>query len=70
MHHGGLLAHMGESKRVTFEELKKEFDSIKDDIHTIENMAISSELKPPILEELGTQLEEVRGKMHDYIDVL
>lgn len=70
MHHGGLLGYMGESKKVTFEDLKKEFDSIKNDIHIIETMAISSELKPPILEELSTQLEEVRGKMHDYIDIL
>lgn len=70
MHSGGLLSYMGESKHVTLEDLKKEFDSIKDDIRTIENMAISSELKPPILEELSTQLEEIRGKMHDYIDTL
>lgn len=70
MHDGGLMAHMGESKRVTFEELKKEFYSIKSDMHTIEDMAISSELKPPILAELQAQINEVKEKMHDYIDAL
>ena len=43
MNSSGLLGYMGESKRVTWEDLK---------------------------EELSTQLEEVRGKMHDFIDVM
>lgn len=70
MHSGGLLAHMGESKRITFEDLKKEFDSIKKNIDIIKNMEVSEELKPPILEELQEQINEVKGKMHDYIDSL
>lgn len=70
MNNSGLLGYMGESKRVTFEELRREFDSIKNDIHTIETMEVSEEAKIPILAELQAQINEVKGKMHDYIDSL
>lgn len=70
MHHGGLMAHMGQSKRVTFEDLKKELDSIRRDMNVIKDMEVSEELKPPILKELQAQANEVKEKMHDLIDVL
>ena len=70
MNSSGLLGYMGESKRVTFEELKRELDSIKNDMCTIKTMEVSEELKPPILKELQAQINEVKEKMHDYIDSL
>ena len=70
MHSGGLMEHMGESKCVTFKDLEREFKSIKKDIRIIEEMEISEELKPPILAELQTQINEVKEKMHDFIDAM
>ena len=66
----GLLAAIGESKRATFEELKKELESIKRDVRIIENMEVSNEVKQPILKELHNQINEVKEQMHDYVDSL
>ena len=70
MSDGGLLGYMGESKHITFEELKNDLDSIRRDMNTIKDMQISEELKPPILKELQAQVNEVKEKMHDFIDAM
>lgn len=55
-------------KPTNFDILKKEYDSIKDDILRIKEMEVSEESKKPILEELEKQVNEVKEKMHNYID--
>lgn len=53
-----------------FDLLKSEYDAIKSDIHKIEGMEVSDEAKKPILEELQKQINEVKEKMHNYVDTL
>lgn len=53
-----------------WDDLKEELDSIKRDIDTIKDMEVSEEVKKPILAELEKQVNEVKEKMHDYIDTL
>lgn len=53
-----------------FDRLKTEYDSIKGDVSKIEKMEVSNESKKPILEELQKQIDEVKEKMHNYIDTL
>lgn len=50
--------------------LEEEYDSIKEDMNKIEIMEVSEESKKPILEELQKQINEVKEKMHNYIDTL
>ncbi len=59
-----------ERKKDTWEELKKEYDSIKNDIRQINGMEISSEAKKLPLEELQKQIDDVKERMHNYIDTL
>lgn len=66
----GLMDHIGETKRENFDDLKAEYDAIKYDIDRIEHMEVSEESKQPILEELQKQINEVKEKMHNYIDRL
>lgn len=68
MHHEP-LSHFGKPK-TTFEDLMHEFNSIKQDINVINNMEVAEEAKTPILAELQKQINEVKEKMHDYIDSL
>ena len=70
MTHRGLLEHADETKRETFEELKEEYDAIKRDMDIVTNMKISEELKPPILADRQQQINEVKERMHNYIDRL
>lgn len=56
--------------RDTYEKLKEELDSIQKDIYVIKEMKISEEAKKLPLEELETQKNEVKEKMHNYIDTL
>jgi hypothetical protein len=57
-------------RKTTWDDLKQEFDSIKRDAAIINNMEVSEEAKAPILAELKKQINEVKEKMHDYIDSL
>ncbi len=57
-------------KRTTWDDLKCEFDSINRDVSTIKEMEVSDEVKAPILAELQRQINEVKEKMHVYIDSL
>ncbi len=57
-------------ERDTIESLKKEYDSIHNDILTIENMEISEEAKKLPLEELEERVNDVKERMHNYIDTL
>lgn len=57
-------------KRTTWDDLKQELESVKRDIEKIKGMEVSDEVKEPILAELKSQLNEVKEKMHDYIDTL
>lgn len=59
-----------EKKKDTWEELKKEYDSIKNDIRKINEMEISKEAKKQPLEELQKQIDDVKERMHNYIDTL
>ena len=70
MNNRGLLDHMGETKRENFDDLKAEYDAIKRDIDRIKCMEVSEEAKQPILAELQGQINEVKEKMHNYIDRL
>ena len=56
--------------RDTYEELRKEYGYIKSDIKSIENMEISEEAKKLPLEELNKQLNDIKERMHNYIDTL
>lgn len=69
MHHGA-FTHQDELKRDTYESLKKEYDGIQNDIYTINKMSISDEAKQIVLKELNEQINEVKERMHDYIDKL
>ena len=64
------FTHFDEPKRDTYESLKNEYDSIKRDISTIKDMEISEEAKKLPLEELEKQINEVKEKMHNFIDTL
>lgn len=54
----------------SFETLKRELSSVKDDIRMIEGMKVPEEAKSPILAELQKQISEIKEKMHDCIDSL
>jgi len=62
--------HFDQQKRDTFESLKKEYDSIQSDISIIKNMEISEEAKKIPLEDLEKQVNDVKERMHNYIDTL
>ena len=64
------FAYHDEIKRDTYEKLKEEYDSIQKDIYTIKNMEITEEAKKLPLEELESQKNEVKERMHNYIDTL
>ncbi len=65
-----VFEHFDDSKRDIFESLKKEYDSIQSDIFTINNMEISEEAKKLPLAELEKQVNDVKERMHNYIDTL
>lgn len=56
--------------KTSFENLMEELNSIKDDIRMIKKMQVPEEAKQPILAELKQQVNEVKEKLHDYIDTL
>ena len=66
----GLLDHIGETKRENFYDLESEYNAIKQDIDHIRTLEVSEEAKEPILAELQEQINEVKEKMHNYIDRL
>lgn len=68
--HPKAFAHYDEPKRDTYESLKKKYDSIKRDISTIKDMEISEDAKKLPLEELEKQINEVKERMHNFIDTL
>lgn len=53
-----------------FDVLKEEYDSIKNDISRIKAMGLSEEAKKLPLEELQKHINDVKERMHDYIDTL
>ena len=57
-------------RKSTWDDLKQELNSIKRDMDTIKNIEVPEEAKEPILAELHKQSNEVKEKMHDYIDSL
>lgn len=66
----GALDYVGEVKRTTIGDLHRELNLIKNDIRIITNMKISEEAKAPILAELDRQIDDVKERMHNYIDTL
>ena len=56
------------NKKDTLKDLKKEYDYIKADVDTINQMQVSQEAKEPILKELQVQIDEVKERMHNFID--
>lgn len=70
MNSSGLMDYLGETKRENFNNLKKEYDAIKHDISRIKTMEVSEEAKQPILSELQMQIDDVKERMHNYIDQL
>jgi len=64
------LCNYDNQKRNTFESLKFEYDTIKTDINIIKRMEISEEAKQQPLKELSDQIDEVKERMHNYIDTL
>ena len=69
MHHGGFKCY-DDRKTTSLDDLMEELNSVKRDISTIKNMEVPEEAKTPILRELKRQVNEVKEKMHDYIDSL
>ena len=69
MHHGA-FTHHDEIKRDTYVSLKAEYDGIKNDIQTINDMKISDETKQIVLKELNEQINEIKERMHNCIDKL
>lgn len=59
-----------ELKRDTYKSLKSEYDGIQKDIQTITSMNISEAAKQVPLKELREQVNEIKERMHDYIDKL
>lgn len=70
MNSWGLLDHADQTKRESLEDLKEEYDAIINDMDIIKNMKVSEESKQPILTELQEQINEVKEKMHNFIDRL
>ena len=64
------FAHHDQKKRDTYESLRQEYDYFKGDIERITEMNISDEAKKLPLEELQKQINEIKERMHDYIDTL
>lgn len=69
MHDGGFKCY-DDRKRTTWDDLKKELDSVYNDIRLVNTMEVSDEAKAPMLAELKKQVNEIKEKMHDYIDTL
>jgi hypothetical protein len=61
---------VSKSKTDTYESLRKEYDCIKSDIKAIENIEISEDAKKLPLEELNKLLNDIKERMHNYIDTL
>lgn len=59
-----------EKKEDSWERLEREYDSIKCDMNRIDEMEISDEAKKLPLEELQKQIDDVKERMHNYIDTL
>lgn len=57
-------------KKDTYENLKEEYDCIKKDISTIKNLKISEEAKQLSLQELKKKADEIKERMHNFIDTL
>lgn len=68
--HPGSFRGFDEPKRDTYESLKAEYDGIQKDIQAINNMSISEEAKQVPLKELKEQINEIKERMHNYIDNL
>ena len=56
------------NKKDTLEDLKREYDYIKGDIETINQMQISQEAKEHALKDLQELIDDVKERMHNYID--
>ena len=61
---------LDDRKSTSWNDLQKELNAIKKDINIITEMEVSEPSKTPILVELDKQLNEIKEKMHDYIDTL
>lgn len=57
-------------KKDTYENLKEEYDCIKKDISTIKKLKISEEAKQLPLQELKRKVDEIKERMHNFIDTL
>lgn len=68
--HPRAFAKHDELIRDTYKSLKKEYDGIQNDIRTITDMNISEEAKQAPLKELREQVNEIKERMHNYIDKL
>ena len=56
------------NKKDTFESLKKEYDYIKSDMDSINQMQISDKAKELALKDLQELIDDVKERMHNYID--
>lgn len=68
--HNGVFMCYDELEKGTYESLKAEYDGIKNDIQTINDMKISDEAKQIVLKELNKQINEAKERMHNCIDKL
>lgn len=68
--HPKCFSHHDEKKRETYETLKREYDDINKDIMSIHHMELSDETKQKAIAELKEKINEIKEKMHDYIDTL
>lgn len=68
--HPGTFKNYDTFKKDTYEILKEEYDCIKKDISTIKNLKISEEAKQLPLQELEKKVDEIKERMHNFIDTL
>lgn len=58
------------TKQDTLNDLQKEYESIKRDMRIIKEMEISDEARKLPLKELQEQINDVKERMHDVIDMM
>lgn len=68
--HPGTFKNYDTLKKDTYENLKEEYDCIKRDIAIIKRLKISEEAKQLPLQELEKKVDEIKERMHNFIDTL
>lgn len=62
--------HLDEKKADNYEDLKEKYDQLKQDMNIISHMPLSDETKTKAREELQHEINEIKERMHNFIDTL